>query len=76
MVDGAGVGHAAALHDSPSGIANAPNTALQLTSFTTGDFVGYFVVRPAVTVCTVFFSLPPAAESWPLGRCEQKGCWV
>ncbi len=19
---------------------------------------------------------PPAAERWPLGRCEQKGCWV
>ncbi|MGO8950941.1 MAG: hypothetical protein ACLQUY_25465, partial [Ktedonobacterales bacterium] len=39
MVDGAGVGHAAALHGSPSGIANAPNTALQLTGFTAGDFV-------------------------------------
>jgi Imm-5 like putative immunity protein len=26
-----------------------------------------------VTVCRVFFSLPPTAERGPLGRCEQKG---
>jgi hypothetical protein len=35
-------GHAAALHGSVSGIANAPNTALQLTGFTAGDVVGFF----------------------------------
>jgi hypothetical protein len=42
--DGSGVGHAAVLHGSVSGIANAPNTALQLTDCTAGDVVGYFCV--------------------------------
>jgi hypothetical protein len=39
---GGGVGYAVALHGSPSGRANAPNTALQLTGCTAGDFAGYF----------------------------------
>jgi hypothetical protein len=39
---------------------------------TADDFVG-IAVRPAVTVCIIFFGLPPVAERWPVGACEQKG---